>query len=194
MVHHGEVEVFIGEGLVCDGGIGHLADVVDVAGHSVYADVGLGLGEFLVQEEEFLQEGALGYDGADSEGGLGEWSLRIDFIDVGADGNTLHRLAHGTAADFNKDLGTDVGVGVKDWRVFYFDGFRVGGGDGRDVNGDFERVRADAVLFQLGCEVELEFLAHERAGGAAEPVADLRPGELASEAQEFPVYGDVYIL
>ena len=194
MVHYGEIEVFVGDCLVCDGSVGHFADVVDVAGHAVYTDVGLGFGEFFVQEEEFLQEGTLGYDGADFEGGFGERSLGIDFIDVGADGDVFHRLTHGTAADFYQDCGTDVGVGVKDGRVFHFDGFRVGGGDGSDVNRDFEGIRADAVFFQLGGKVELEFFSHEGAGGAAEPVADLRPGELAAEAQELPVYGNINIL
>lgn len=50
--------------MVCDGGIGHFAEIVDVAGHAVHADVGLGFGEFFVQKEEFLQEGSLGHGGA----------------------------------------------------------------------------------------------------------------------------------
>ena len=138
MVYHGEVEVFVGNGLVCDGSVGHLADIVDVAGHTVYTDVGLRLCKLFVQEEEFLQEGALGYDGAHFGCGLGEGSLGLDFIDVGADRDVLHWFAHGTAADFNKDLGTDVGVGIEDGRIFHFDGFRVSGGDGCNVDSHFE--------------------------------------------------------
>ena len=84
MVHHGEVEAFVGECLVCDGSVGHFADVVDVSGHAVHTDVGLRFGELFVQEEEFLQEGTLGYDGADFEGGVCKGCLSIDFIYIGA--------------------------------------------------------------------------------------------------------------
>ena len=43
-----------------------------------------------------------------------------------------------SAADFKKDLGTDVGVGIEDGHIFHFDGFRVSGGDGCNVDSHFE--------------------------------------------------------
>ena len=51
-----DVERLRKQGLVCDGCVSYLADIVDVAGHAVYTDVGLRLGKLLVKEEEFLQE------------------------------------------------------------------------------------------------------------------------------------------
>ena len=115
----------------------------------------LWFGKLFVQQEEFLQECALGHDGTDLEGRLPERCIRVNLIYIGLKRNDLHRLAHGPAANLYEHFGANVWIAVKSRRVFHLDGLGIGCRDRGDIDTHPEGISVDPFLFQLGRKVEL---------------------------------------
>lgn len=123
-----------------------------------------------------------------------EWSLCEDLVDERPQFDGSDRLAHGTAADLNDNLGTDIDVVVKSGMIGHLDDFRVGRRHGGDVHGHRKRILGNAVPDELFRQVILQPFPDKRAGGTAQFVAYLSLRQLSVETKIFTVYGNVGIL
>ena len=113
-----------------------------------------------------------------------EWSLCEDLVDERPQFDGSDRLAHGTAADLNDNLGTDIDVVVKSGMIGHLDDFRVGRRHGGDVHGHRKRILGNAVPDELFRQVILQPFPDKRAGGTAQFVAYLSLRQLSVVNQD----------